>query len=84
MFVRGTYVVRLLFVLISLLVSGSLGLIRHPLLLRKRLPSLTENLADLSKRHTRILFANVLTLLIGKEHIGRKTALGGIGIYHNV
>ena len=33
-----------------------------------------------TEANTRVLIADVLTLLIGEEHVGRETALGGIGV----
>lgn len=46
---RSTYVVGLLLILITLLVGGSLGLIGGTLLVVQGLPSLTEQLADLTE-----------------------------------
>ena len=34
-----------------------------------------------TKRDTRVLFADIFALLIGKEHVSRKPALGRIGIW---
>jgi hypothetical protein len=44
----ATYVVRSLLILVTLLVVGGLGLIGSTLLLVESLPSLTEDLTDLS------------------------------------
>ena len=44
----STYVVASLLILITLLVRGSLGLVRSTLLVVQSLPALTEDLADLS------------------------------------
>jgi hypothetical protein len=73
-------VVSLLLILVSLLVDGSLGLVRSTLLLVEGLPSLTEELADLAERDTGVLLTDVLTLLVGEEHVGGKTTLGGVGV----
>src|SRR5687767_12489990 len=62
-----TYVVRLLLILVPLLVGGSLGLIRSPLLLGQGLPPLTEKLANLAECDTGVLFAHILALLVGEE-----------------
>lgn len=75
-----THVVSLLLVLVSLLVGGGLGLIRDTLLLVESLPSLTEELADLAERDAGVLLTDVLSLLVGKEHVRRKTTLGGVGV----
>jgi hypothetical protein len=77
---ESTYVVGLLLILVSLLVGGSLGLIRSTLLLVKSLPSLTEELADLTERDTRVLLTDVLTLLVGEEHVGGEATLRGVGV----
>lgn len=45
---RGTYLVGLLLVLISLLVRSGLGLVWGALLVVQGLPSLTEDFADLT------------------------------------
>jgi hypothetical protein len=34
----------------------------------------------LTERDTGVLLTDVLTLLIGKEHVGRQTTLGSIGV----
>jgi hypothetical protein len=73
----------LLLIFVSLLVGSSLGLIGGTLLLVQGLPSLTEELADLAERDARVLLTNVLTLLVGEEHVGRETTLGGIGVWTN-
>lgn len=78
---RVTYVVSLLLILVSLLVGGSLGLVGSTLLLVKSLPALSEELSDLTEGNTRVLLANVLTLLVGEEHVGRETTLGRVGVY---
>jgi hypothetical protein len=28
-----------------------------------------------------VLFTNILTLVVGEEHVGRKTTLGRVGVY---
>jgi hypothetical protein len=71
---------RLNLILIALPVGGSLGHVRGPLFIVQGLPELTQNLADLTEPNARILVSDVLALLIGKEHIGGQTALGGIGV----
>jgi hypothetical protein len=73
-------VVSLLLILVSLLVGSGLGLVRSTLLLVESLPSLTEELADLTERDTRVLLTDVLTLLVGEEHVGGETTLGGVGV----
>jgi hypothetical protein len=45
---RGSYLVSSLLLLVTLLVGGSLGLVRSALLLGQSLPLLTELLADLA------------------------------------
>jgi hypothetical protein len=67
---KESYVVGQLLILISLLVRGSLGLVRGALLVVQRLPALTEDLADLAERDTGVLVTDVLTLLVGEEHVG--------------
>jgi hypothetical protein len=44
----GTYVVAGLLIFVTLLVGGSLGLIRTTLLLAQSLPSFSENFSDLA------------------------------------
>lgn len=78
--IEWTYIVSLLLVLVSLLIGSSLGVIGSTLLLVERLPSLTEDLADLTKGHIRVVIADALTLLVGKEHVGGQTTLGGVGV----
>jgi hypothetical protein len=95
----STYVVASLLIFISLLVLSSLGLIWSALLLIQCLPSLTEDLADLTCEsyasaaagriftkidHTeadaRVLITDVLTLLVGEEHVRREATLGRVGV----
>ncbi len=76
-----TYVVGLLLVLVSLLVGSGLGLIGSALLVAERLPSLTENLADLAERDTRVLLTNVITLLVREEHVSGETTLRSVRVY---
>ena len=45
---HGTYLVSGLLLLVTLLVSGGLGLVRSALLLSEGLPPLTKHLADLA------------------------------------
>jgi hypothetical protein len=75
-----TYVVCLLFVLVPLLVGGGLSLIWCTLLLTEGLPPLTEEPTNLTKRDAGVFLAHVLALLIGKEHVSRKTPLGSVGV----
>lgn len=76
-----TYVVGSLLVLVALLVGSSLGLIRGALLFAEGLPALTESLADVTKGGVGVLLTNVVTLLVGEEHVGRETTLGGVGVW---
>ena len=93
-----SYVVLSLFVLIALLVIGSLLLVWLSLLLSQGLPSITEDLADLAykgisgcsprvrldhltKADAWVLITDILTLLVGKEHVCGKTTLWSIGIW---
>lgn len=75
-----THVVLGLLLFVSLLVSSSLGLIWCSLLLGQGLPLVSEDLADLTKADTRILFSDGISLVVGEEHISRETSLGRIGI----
>ena len=76
-----SYVVGGLLILISLLVGSSLGLVGSTLLVVESLPALAEKLADLTEGDARVLLANVLTLLVGEEHVGGETTLGGVRVY---
>lgn len=76
-----SYVVGLLLVLITLLVGGSLGLIGGTLLVVEGLPALTEDLADLTEGDAGVLLTDVLTLLVGEEHVGRETTLRSVGVW---
>lgn len=78
--VGNSYVISSLLILISLLVDSSLGLIWGSLLLVEGLPALTEELADLTEGNTRVFLTDVLSLLVGEEHVGRETTLGGVGV----
>lgn len=80
---KTTHLERGLFIFISLLVGSSLGLIRATLLVVQSLPAQTQNLADLTKGDVGVLSANILTLLIGEEHVSRKTTLG-TALYESV
>lgn len=82
-----------LLLFVSLLVSGSLGLIWCLLLLVQGLPPLAEELANLAftksvtsarasviavgltELDARVLIADLITSVVGEEHVGRKTAL---------
>jgi hypothetical protein len=75
-----SYVVGGLLILISLLVGSSLGLVGSTLLVVESLPALAEKLADLTEGDATVLLANVLTLLVGEEHVGGETALGCVGV----
>jgi len=76
----ATSVVGLLLVLVPLLVGGGLGLVRSALLVVQGLPALTEDLAHLAEGDARVLIANILALLVGEEHVRRKTTLRGVGV----
>lgn len=65
-----------LLILIALLVGSSLGLVWGTLLVVESLPALTEDLTDLAEGDVGVLSTNVLTLLIGEEHVGGEAALG--------
>lgn len=65
-----TYIIRLLFIFVALLVGRSLGLIRSALLVAQSLPTLAEDLANLTKRHAGVLLSHVIALLVGEEHVG--------------
>lgn len=78
---RLSYVVGLLLILVPLLVGSGLGLVRRALLVAQSLPPLTEDLADLAESDARVLLANVLTLLVGEEHVGGQATLGCVGVY---
>lgn len=91
-----------LLLLVTLLVSGGLGLVRGLLLVVEGLPLLTEELANLAydasvscshvkdcwRRHTeldaRVVLADLVTLLVGEEHVRRETALGHVGVWRRV
>jgi hypothetical protein len=75
-----SYVVGGLLILISLLVGSSLGLVGSTLLVVESLPALAEKLADLTEGDATVLLANVLTLLVGEEHVGGETTLGGVRV----
>jgi hypothetical protein len=75
-----THIVLGLLIFISLLVSCGLLLIGLSLLLGEGLPSVTENLADLTEADAGVLLTNVLTLFVGEEHVSGKTTLGSIGV----
>lgn len=44
-----------------------------------------ENRWGVCRVHTEadagVLFTNILTLVVGEEHVGRKTTLGRVGVY---
>ena len=86
-----------LLVLVALLVGSSLGLIGGLLLLRELLPLVAEELSDVTWEESATIFkymssrlteldagvvlADLVTLLVGEEHVGRETALGGVGVW---
>jgi hypothetical protein len=37
--------------------------------------------SELTKGDTGVLLVDIVTLLVGEEHVGRETSLGGIGIW---
>ncbi len=76
-----SYIIGLLLVLIPLLIGSSLGLVGRALLVAESLPPLTEDLADLAESHTRVLLTDVVTLLVGEEHVGGEATLGRVGVY---
>jgi len=80
LFLLSISIVGSLLILITLLVLSGLGLIWGTLFVIESLPSLTKNLADLTEADARVLIANVLTLLVGEEHVGRETTLWRVGI----
>jgi hypothetical protein len=75
-----SHVVGLLLILVPLLVGSSLGLVGRALLVAQSLPPLTEDLADLAESDARVLLTDVLTLLVGEEHVGRQATLGCVGV----
>jgi len=80
LFLLSVSVVGSLLILIALLVLSSLGLVGSSLLVVQGLPSLAKNLANLAEADAGVLIANILTLLIGKEHVGGQTTLWCVGI----
>lgn len=75
-----SYIVGLLLILIPLLVGSSLGLVGRTLLVAESLPSLTEDLADLAESDAGVLLPDVVTLLVGEEHVGGEATLGCVGV----
>jgi hypothetical protein len=75
-----SYVVGLLLILVSLLIGSGLGLVGSALLVVEGLPALTEELANLAEGDARVFLTDVLTLLVGEEHVGGETALGCVGV----
>lgn len=74
---KGTHLVSSLLVLVSLLVGSSLGVVWRPLLVAQSLPALTQDLANLAECDTGVLLPDVVTLLVGEEHVCGETTLGG-------
>jgi len=68
------------FCLVAFLVGRSLLIIRNLLLLGEFLPLFTEDLSDLAELDAWVLFANLLTVVVGKEHIGRETTLWSVWV----
>merc|ERR1712098_787816 len=66
-----------LLVFVTLLVGGSLLLVWLTLLLAESLPSVTK---DLTEADAWVFLTDILTLLIGKEHVCREAALGSVGV----
>jgi len=80
LFLLGISIVACLLILISLLVLCSLGFIGSSLLSIECLPSFTKDLANLAKGDTWVLVTDILTLLVGEEHVGGKTTLWRVGV----
>lgn len=78
--IEGTSLVRGLLVLVALLVGSSLGLIGGLLLVRQLLPLVAEDLSDLAELDAGVILTDLVALLIGEEHVGGETTLGGIGV----
>jgi len=69
-----------LLLLVTLLVGLGLGIVRLLLLVVEGLPLLAELLADLAELDTGVVLADLVTLLVGEEHVGGKTTLGLVGV----
>jgi len=76
-----TSVVFGLLIFVALLISLSFCLVWLTLLLAQCLPSISKDLADLAEADAGVLFTNILTLVVGEEHVGRKTTLGRVGVF---
>ena len=73
-----TNVVSGLFILISLLVHGSLGLVWSLIGVRKLLPLLAEDASYFAKGDTRIVFTYLIAIAIGEKHVRGESTLGSI------
>jgi len=80
LFDLGLHIVVRFFVFITLLVCFGFLFIRAALDVSQGLPALTEELADLTERNAWILLTNIVTLLVGEEHVGRQATLRGIRV----
>jgi len=78
--ITGSGIVLGLLVFVTLLVGGSLLLVWLTLLLTKSLPPITKDFADLTEADAWVFLTDILTLLIGKEHVCREAALGSVGV----